>query len=631
MSSTTDEAFPGYVVESNETGPVFIAFVLVYTGLAFFLITPLVSWGRYYEKNRQATLQFEQSSAADAENPHHVPPSNSHSLAPPSLIPQSSRSMAGSETCSSKPPRGTTTDKKKPKADAEKSSAPGPAVDPPRTTSTKSHSVSAGSGLGLILREFDRVAAAEYPDLDPDFASHVSGQRPGRGGAVVPTKTPTDISSALPSAATTSRLHAGNKGGASGKRPPTRIWDVGGRRWKHRRPIGRFDVIHNAIQNESGSMRFDGQVFKKHASPSSRVGEASKKGMSDIATSVLEDQVRMDDTMFLNQAAIINMQSRQRFLRSSRGGSFSAASAPSIMSSIVDDITPNDAADANDPGRGNVFQAPDPVVVNKEPIKMGCFSSLIENVVEFVEPDAEMKRVLRLAFPLTLGAISDPLFRTVTVAFIAHYVGSESMIAYVLVVLFVRLTSEELSGAIIDALSSFLQTALYSGEGDSTFVAGQYVQLAVLLQLILGIPLLLVWAFVMGDAVEWLVQSSEIATIAEGYTRVVIFNYLALAISRTYTVVFHICGHEHFESCIDFGASALTMVAVACVIGLVDEVDLNAVAYVQLMIGVTAALAKIAYPVLRGWVKPFRKGMVGNFALFQVRPRVEFCCFLFQH
>jgi hypothetical protein len=378
-------------------------------------------------------------------------------------------------------------------------------------------------------------------------------------------------------------------------------------------------------------MRFDGHVFKKNASPSSRVGEASKKGMSDIATSVLEEQIRMDGTVFLNQAAIINMQSRQRFLRSSRGGSFSAASAPSIMSSIVDDITPNDAADADDPGRGNVFQAPDPVVVHKDPIKMGCISSLIENVVELVEPDPEMKRVIRLAFPLTLGAISEPLFRTTTVAFIANYVGSESMIAYVLVVLFVRLTSEELSGAIIDALSSFLQTAFYSGEGDSTYLAGQYVQLAVLLQLVLGIPLLIVWAFVMEDAVEWLVQSSEIATIAGGYTRIIVFNYLALAVSRTYTVIFHICGHEHFESFIDFGASALTMVAVACVVGLVDEVDLNAVAYAQLMIGVTASLAKIAYPVLRGWVKPFRKGMVENLALFQVRPCVELCCRLFQH
>jgi hypothetical protein len=67
------------------------------------------------------------------------------------------------------------------------------------------------------------------------------------------------------------------------------------------------------------------------------------------------------------------------------------ASVPSTMSSIIDDNTPNDTAGVADPGRGTVFQAPDPVVVNKEPIKMGCFSSLIENMVEFVEPNVEMK------------------------------------------------------------------------------------------------------------------------------------------------------------------------------------------------------------------------------------------------
>jgi hypothetical protein len=51
-----------------------------------------------------------------------------------------------------------------------------------------------------------------------------------------------------------------------------------------------------------------------------------------------------------------------------------------------------------------------------------------------------------------------------TVAFIAHLAGLELIIAYILMVLFVRLTSKELSGAIIDALSSFLQTAFHSGE-----------------------------------------------------------------------------------------------------------------------------------------------------------------------
>jgi hypothetical protein len=46
-----------------------------------------------------------------------------------------------------------------------------------------------------------------------------------------------------------------------------------------------------------------------------------------------------------------------------------------------------------------------------------------------------------------------------------------------------------------------------------------------------------------GCAIKWLLQSSEIAMIAEDYTRVVVFNNLAFAVSCTYTLVFHICGH----------------------------------------------------------------------------------------
>jgi hypothetical protein len=187
-----------------------------------------------------------------------------------------------------------------------------------------------------------------------------------------------------------------------------------------------------------------------------------------------------------------------------------------------------------------------------------------------------------------------------------------------LVGLFVRLTSEELSGAIIDALSSFIQASLLSGEGDVTYLAGQYVQLAVVLQLLLGIPLLLVWALTMEPVVFWLVQSSSIAFIAEDYARAVAINYLIQAVARTFTVVFHICGHEHFESVIDFSTSTMQLIVVACVVSLVDNANLTTVGYIQVLIGIAGAVAKVTFPVMRGWMKPFRKGMFENFALVQV-------------
>lgn len=55
-SSILEEGFPDYVLSTNETGPCFYVFVLIYTVLAFVLIAPLTIWGRNYEKERQRAI-----------------------------------------------------------------------------------------------------------------------------------------------------------------------------------------------------------------------------------------------------------------------------------------------------------------------------------------------------------------------------------------------------------------------------------------------------------------------------------------------------------------------------------------------------------------------------------------------
>ena len=156
--------------------------------------------------------------------------------------------------------------------------------------------------------------------------------------------------------------------------------------------------------------------------------------------------------------------------------------------------------------------------------------------------------------------------------------------AFLLVGLFVRLTSEQLSSAIIDALSAFVQASMDKTSGDtskSNYVAGQYIQLAFILQLVLNIPLLILWVFFMKPFVSWLVRDHTIAEYASAYVCIVVFAYIVQALSRTLTVVFHICGHEHFESVIDFVAELLQVVGIACVVTFADDADLTTVACIQ--------------------------------------------------
>ena len=155
---------------------------------------------------------------------------------------------------------------------------------------------------------------------------------------------------------------------------------------------------------------------------------------------------------------------------------------------------------------------------------------------------------------------------------------------FLIVGLFVRLTSEELSSAIIDALASFVEASMdrtLINSKKSNFIAGQYIQLAFVLQITLNIPLLIFWVFYMQQFVMWLVDDRYIAEKAEEYACIVVIAYMVQALSRTFTVVFHICGHEHFESIIDLVVAGIEVIAIACVVTLVDRADLTTVGGIQ--------------------------------------------------
>jgi len=500
---------------------------------------------------------------------------------------------------------------------------------------------------------------------------------------------PTETSSSIPSAVTTGKIQRKTtaKNYPSEKGFSKLVLDVGGRRWKNRRPIGRADFIENSFtsnnerqspsivtgnRSKNGESLVRADPLQKGSYPgvnSNKGGQTSvpeqliyqqksTKGLSDIASSILSEQyhqlnhqpqVQIDISFMKkhqveqlrfqeqhhiqHQMQFLAIQQQRRFFHQRKHSRRSISEqSVSVMSSIVDDISPDDAPDANDPGRGNIFIQPDEkywVPETKyngddafDPVQEACISSPLEGLLTLVVPDTDKLIVFQSSIPLALGASSEALFRLVTIAFISRYLGTESMIAFLLVGLFVRLTSEELSSAIIDSLSSFVQASMDRTSIDvskSNYVAGQYIQLAFILQVILNTPLLVCWVYYMEKFVTWLVKDPTIAVIAVDYASIVVFAYIVQTLSRTLTVVFHICGHEHFESIIDLVAAAFQVVAIACVVTLVDGADLNTVGGIQVLINVASAIAKIAYPAARGWMRPFRKGLMQNVALYSYK------------
>jgi Na+-driven multidrug efflux pump len=289
-----------------------------------------------------------------------------------------------------------------------------------------------------------------------------------------------------------------------------------------------------------------------------------------------------------------------------------------------DALSPNDAADAHDPGTLNAFQAPPPGVGDR------LFACCDLDMKGVGGPDFETKRLLTLAIPTTINAVADPFFRIILVAMISHFIDTNSMIAYVLVVLFLRVTTVELSIAIIDAESTMLQDALSLGNDPGHVIAGHRVQLAVFMQLLLTVPVLVAWVFGIDNVVLWLTpETPEVAELARQYTQVIVIDFALQAIAKAFMLVFHLTGHGRFEINVDLCSTALTIIVVAATVGVVAEPTLVLIGWIQVCIGIFKLLAKIYYVVIRGWLKPYRPGLFGGFSLLDKGAVLTFLSLVF--
>ena len=489
------------------------------------------------------------------------------------------------------------------------------------------------TGLNHWTTHHEQLASTAYPDDDPDFMSAISGSQRESPLIGMPARsTASGGQSQTQSAATTSRLYQTRPGQ---QKPRTMIWDVHGRRWRKRRPIGRFDTMHRAIAKER--KRFEDQQQRQYRSETrsltSRNGRrpsytgsrqhsknSSSRGMSDVASSVLDEDDSEDSSR-----RPTNGPNRRR-PTPSRGNSLSSFSEPSLLPSLVDDISPNDAADADDPGRINSFEH------EYEEVTVCCganamwrrksLGAALDGLIFLSEPDTEMRRIMSISFPLTLGAISESLSNLITAAFIGRNIGTDSMVAYVLVLLLIGF-SDDLVGAIADSESTLCSHSLSSG---NWFLAGQYAQIGMVLTTIVSIPILFLWRIYMEDVMLWLTGSDNTASVAADFTAVIVYHHFLQLFGRTFTTLFHHRGSEHFEARFSIVEGLVSLIIVCCVVSLVPDATLAEIAYLQLFVGAVALIFKVTYAACNGWLGVFWRGIRSCAIVVCLGCCVVLCC-----
>lgn len=242
----------------------------------------------------------------------------------------------------------------------------------------------------------------------------------------------------------------------------------------------------------------------------------------------------------------------------------------------------------------------------KEPVVASFY-----NIVAF---NMETRKILKLAIPYTISAVASSTLSNTCLIFVSKHIGTKAVTAYALVQILVGLTDGILKGPIY-ACTTLCAHAVGAG---NTFLAGQYIQLSIVLYLLFNIPVVYFWWFYMYEIIlflEW--GDQDTAQVAQEFTRVYIWSYLLGGISSSVWQLLEVADHTISGTIMSIAWGATNVLAIGLLVTL-QEATLVQVGYVYIgtsvfFIGLTLIIGRCY-----GWFTPFAKGLFQNVALFNV-------------
>lgn len=360
-------------------------------------------------------------------------------------------------------------------------------------------------------------------------------------------------------------------------------------------------------------------------SASQLVGIEAKYGSSEVASKVSSHHgfsrpSGMRARRGKREGSSISGQSRKR----GEGSTLSGMSrkrghspAPSMLSGLEDHvISPNDAADADDPG---YYVLPKQNADEDQDIDLCCgkrawwkpsiLREAFNRLVDLAEYDHEMKRIVKLCIPFSITALLGGVVDSANVALVSQFIGTSAVAAFTLVHLVLGLTSEFLGG-ILASEATLCSHAVGAGNCN---LAGQYVQICALIFTLLMIPNIILWIYFVDDVILLFGFSEELAQLGFEYARIYAFHQWLIGLQIAYSGLLNVIGYENF---------ATTMVVLEGIAGVVGtallvifrESTLQEVALVHLSVGAVFFLLTVCISICHGRMGRYLSGMVGSAA-----------------
>jgi MatE len=316
-----------------------------------------------------------------------------------------------------------------------------------------------------------------------------------------------------------------------------------------------------------------------------------------------------------------NRHTHKHGTSSAVSGSESALGAPpsSVLSRLEDHmITPGDAADADDPGH---YILPKPGMEGDDELDLCCGENAwwkpstiaigFDRIVVLAEWDHELKRIVTLSIPFILTALLLGINQTITVTLVSQFIGTDAVVAFVLVELVLGLTYAFFCGFV-----STEATLCSQAVGARNFkLAGQYVQICAAIFTICMIPNIVIWSFVIEDVIHLFGFGAKVANIGHMYAVVLLFRQWISGVNYAYHGLLNVIDREKWCTFISVAEDSVGVLAILGVV-LTKETTLQEIGLIKLGVSVVFFVFNSWYTVYRGWVNDYLEGMLGSCALY---------------
>ena len=232
---------------------------------------------------------------------------------------------------------------------------------------------------------------------------------------------------------------------------------------------------------------------------------------------------------------------------------------------------------------------------------------------KIVKYDNETHRLVRLVVPFTLSSVAYTASNVVELSIISQTLGTDAMIAYVMVQTIVGITSS-FFGGFVEAVTT-LSSMAYGAENYK--LAGQYVQAGLVLYVLSEIPLIFVWRVAIGKIMLLMGFDELVVALAEEYVLIQVAMYMMIGMNESFHAFLQVIEREKFANFI-YVVSTIVRVALVALFAFKLEASLVALGLVMLTNHALLFCLFVVIPMAMGWSREFEAGLYGKCAFRDV-------------